>query len=236
MGSMVNQVAIVTGAVGNLGRAVAHRFLERDAQVILLDRSLERLIETFPSLADNDRHMLIGNVDLSAGEEVAAVFRRIVDHFGRVDVLVNTVGGFQGGKSVEEESPDTWDRLFHLNVLTAVNTCRSAAPLMRARGTGRIINVASPAALKGDAGLAAYSASKAALLRMTESLADELKDANVNAVLPGTLDTPQNREAMPTADHSRWVPPEAVADVILFLASDESRAINGAAIPVYGRG
>ena len=158
--------------------------------------------------------------------------------FGRLDVLVHTVGAWRGGKPVHDTDLADWDFLFNVNLRTTLLCCRAVVPQMLKQGRGRIITVASRDGLAGAAGYAAYSASKSAVLRLNESLADELKvsNINVNCVLPSTIDTPQNRAALPNADFSKWVEPAAIADVILFLASDASRAITGAAIPVFGKG
>ena len=233
-----NQVAIITGAVGNLGHATATALQKAAARTVLVDRSSGRLRETYPALAESHDHAFAGEVDLTNPVAVAAMVERAVRRFGRVDVLVNTVGGFRGGRPVHEEDPADWDFLFAVNVRTTLNCCRAVIPHMLRAGRGKIVNVAARGALAGDGGFGAYSASKSAILRLSESLADELKPAgiNVNCVLPGTIDTPQNRRERPTADHAKWVDPAAIADVILFLASDAARAVNGAAVPVYGRG
>jgi NAD(P)-dependent dehydrogenase (short-subunit alcohol dehydrogenase family) len=217
---------------------VARAFQRVEARTVLLDRSTERLRKTYAETAGASACMLAGEVDLADAESVGAAVKATLDRYGRIDALVNTVGGFRGGYPVVEQGSDDWDFLLGVNLKTTLNTCRAVTPTMMEQRAGRIINVASRAALTGDAGLAAYSASKAAVLRLTESLAAELKDAGVNAncVLPGTIDTPQNRAAMPAADFARWVTPQDVAGVIVFLASDAARAITGAAIPVYGRG
>jgi len=155
-----------------------------------------------------------------------------------VDVLVNTFGGYRGGKPVHEADLADWDFLFNINVRTTLLCCRAVIPQMLKQGTGKIINVASRDGLSGSAGYAAYSASKSAVLRLTESMAAELKvsNINVNCIMPGTIDTPQNRAAVPNGDFTKWVEPAAIADVIAFLASEGARAINGAALPVYGKG
>jgi NAD(P)-dependent dehydrogenase (short-subunit alcohol dehydrogenase family) len=160
-----------------------------------------------------------------------------VDHFGRIDVLAHTVGGFRAGTPLHETLLATLDFMLNLNAKTVFITNQAVIPHMLRQGAGKIINLAARAGLQGQSNLAAYSASKAAVIRLTESAAAELKQSgiNVNCVLPGTIDTPQNREAMPDADFSRWVKPESLADVILFLASDAARDIHGAAVPVYGR-
>jgi NAD(P)-dependent dehydrogenase (short-subunit alcohol dehydrogenase family) len=150
---------------------------------------------------------------------------------------VNTVGGWRGGKPVHEMDLADWDFLFGVNLRTTLLCCRMVTPHMLRQGYGKIVNVSSRDGLAGGAGYSAYSASKSAVLRLTESMAAELKNANinVNCIMPSTIDTPQNRKAMPNADFSKWVAPEAIADVILFLLSDASRAITGAAVPVFGK-
>jgi NAD(P)-dependent dehydrogenase (short-subunit alcohol dehydrogenase family) len=235
---MKNKVAIITGAVGNLGMATARAFQTAGAKTVLVDRSPDRAREAFPEIANSKDHLLAGGIDLANAESLAGLVEQTLARFGRIDVLVNTVGGWRGGKPVHETDLADWDFLFGINLRTTLLCCRAVIPQMLKQGSGRIINVASRDALKGSAGYAAYSASKSAVLRLTESLADELKasNINVNCIMPGTIDTPQNRAAMPRADHNTWVEPAALADVILFLAGDAARAVTGAAIPVYGKG
>jgi NAD(P)-dependent dehydrogenase (short-subunit alcohol dehydrogenase family) len=238
MYEFAGRVAVITGAVGNLGFATAQAFQRAGARTVLVDRSLERLRQSFPRLADSPDHLLAGGVDLTDLASVTEVVGQAHRRFGRLDVLVNTVGGFRGGQPVHEDDLDNWDFLFRINVRTTLHGCRAVIPHMLRAGRGKIINVASRGALAGDGGFSAYSASKSAVLRLTESLADELKAAgiNVNCVLPGTIDTPQNRQARPGADYRKWVEPAGIADVILFLASDAARSVTGAAIPVFGMG
>jgi NAD(P)-dependent dehydrogenase (short-subunit alcohol dehydrogenase family) len=232
------RVVIITGAVGNLGVATANAFQQAGACTVLVDRSQDRLGQTYADLAGSREHLLAGGVDLTDAASVSRMVKEARERFGRLDVLVNTVGGFRGGKPVHEDDPENWDFLFAINVRTTLECCRAVIPHMLRAGAGKIVNVASRGALAGDGGFSAYSAAKSAVMRLTESLADELKQAgiNVNCVLPGTIDTPQNRKDRPTADHGKWVEPAAIADVILFLASDAARAVNGAAVPVFGKG
>ncbi len=238
MNSLKDLVVIITGAVGNLGSATARVAREAGAKTVLVDRSPDRLREAFPELAGSRDHLLAGGVDLSDFASLAKLMENTLAQFGRVDALVNTVGGYRGGKPVHETDPADWDFLFNVNVRTALNCCRAVIPQMLKQQRGKIINIASRDGLTGSAGYAAYSASKSAVLRLTESLSAELKasNINVNCIMPGTIDTPQNRTAIPGADFSKWVEPGAIAEVILFLLSDASRAITGAAIPVYGKG
>jgi NAD(P)-dependent dehydrogenase (short-subunit alcohol dehydrogenase family) len=234
---LTDRIVLVTGAAGNLGLAVARAFHGSGARLVLVDRAPDRLPLLFPELTGTSDHWLATSVDLSDASVVQRMVDQAVERFGRIDVLANTVGGYRAGTTVEDTPLETWDFVLNLNARTAFIVSHAVVPVMREQGSGKIIHVASRAALAGRARTAAQSASKSALLRLTESMAAELKGAgiNVNCVLPGTIDTPQNREAMPKADHSRWVTPEAIADVILFLASDAARAIVGAAIPVYGQ-
>jgi NAD(P)-dependent dehydrogenase (short-subunit alcohol dehydrogenase family) len=232
-----DQIVMVSGASGNLGHAVARAFYEAGANLVLLDRRGDRLAELFPELAGSPKHLLLGSVDATNAESVQGAVQAALDRFGRIDVLANTVGGYRAGTPVHETALETWDFMLNLNARTAFVLSRAVAPSMLAQGSGKIVHVAARAGLDGGAEASAYSASKAAVVRLVESMAAELRHdgINVNCVLPGTIDTPQNRQAMPQADHSRWVSPEAIADVILFLASDAGRAVNGAAVPVYGR-
>jgi NAD(P)-dependent dehydrogenase (short-subunit alcohol dehydrogenase family) len=233
-----NRVVIVTGAAGNLGGAVARAFQAAGAKLVLVDRAADRLPRLFPDLVDSPNHFLATSVDLTNADAVETMVDETAKRFGRVDVLVNTAGGFRAGTPVHETPLETWDFMLNLNARTLFIASRAVIPHMLQQGSGSIVNVAARAALKGGAKMAAYSVSKSAVVRLTESMAAELKKdgINVNCVLPGTIDTPQNRQAMPNADHSRWVKPEAIADAILFLASDAARVVQGAAIPVYGKG
>lgn len=238
MNSLNNKVTIITGAAGNLGAATACAFQEAGAKTVLVDHAADRLPRDFPELARSNVHLLVGGVDLSDPASLGRLLEQTLGKFGRVDALVNTVGGYRGGKPVHETDLADWDFLFNVNLRTTLLCCRAVIPQMLKQQSGRIINVASRDGLAGSAGYAAYSASKSAVLRLTESLAAELKAANinVNCVMPGTIDTPQNRAAVPNGDFSKWVEPAAIAEVIAFLASDSARAIQGTALPVYGKG
>lgn len=232
------RVVLVTGAAGNLGAAASATAARCGAVLALADRAMDRIHAAAPALAASSSNLAIADVDLTSPESTAALVARVVERFGRVDAAINTVGGFRGGAPLHETSRDDWDFLFKLNVLTAVNLGAALAPLMIRQGFGRIVHVGTKAALRGDANFAAYCACKAALLRVVEAQDGELKQYGVavNAVLPGTMDTPQNRTAMPDADASRWVPLDDVAAVLVFLASDAARGLHGASVPVLGRG
>ncbi|MDF1512673.1 MAG: SDR family NAD(P)-dependent oxidoreductase [Anaerolineae bacterium] len=232
-----DQVVVVAGASGNLGQAVVRLFVQAGATMVLLDRAPDRLSRLFPELTSGSGHMLQGSVDAVEANSVEMAVQRAVALAGRIDVLVNTVGGYRAGHPVHETSIEIWDFMHNLNVRTAFILSRSVIPQMLNQGSGKIVHVAARAALQGGRNASAYSASKSALVRLVESMAAEYrhKGLNINCVLPGTIDTPQNRQAMPDANHSRWVAPEAIADVILFLASETAVAVNGAAVPVFGR-
>jgi NAD(P)-dependent dehydrogenase (short-subunit alcohol dehydrogenase family) len=157
--------------------------------------------------------------------------------FGGIDVLVNVAGGFRW-ETLADGDVETWDQLYAMNLRTAVVCCKTVLPAMLARGGGRIVNIGAAAAARAGAGMGAYTASKAGVQRLTESLSEELKDRGitVNAILPGTIDTPRNRADMPDADFTRWVAPQTIAGVIVFLASEAAGAVTGASIPVLGGG
>src|SRR5437899_5560833 len=211
MSSLKDKVTIITGAVGNLGMATARRFQQAGAKTVLVDRSPDRVREAFKDIADSPDHLLAGGIDLSDAASLGKLIEQTLGKFGRVDALVNTVGGYRGGKPAHEADPADWDFLFNANVRTTLLCCRAVIPQMLKQKRGKIINVSSREGLEAHAGFAAYSASKSAVLRLTESLSAELKasDINVNCIMPSEIDTPQNRVAMPKADFIKWVEPKA---------------------------
>jgi NAD(P)-dependent dehydrogenase (short-subunit alcohol dehydrogenase family) len=229
------KVAVVTGAAGNLGRVVARTFLDAEANVALVDRSKGRLHPLFDGL-DPSRCHFAENIDNSSIESMQSMVAGVVEHFGRLDFFVHTIGGFEGGQPLYETSLDSFERMIDSHARTTFIACRVVTPHMLSQGSGKIVTVASRSALGGQARQSAYAAAKTAALRLTESLSAEVKakGINVNCVLPGVIDTEENRRDMPDADHSRWVQPESLAGVILFLCSDLARDIHGAGIPVYG--
>lgn len=230
-----DRVVLVTGCAGNLGAACVRAFHQAGARLVLADRSSDRVRDAFSELAGSDRHLFCG-VDLSSPPSVERALDAALARFDRIDGLVNTVGAYRGGKPVHEASIEDWEVLIAANVTTTLTTCRAVLPHMIKQGRGTIVNVASPHALASPAGEAAYAASKAAVLRLTEGISAENRERGINAncVLPGTLDTPQNRRANPAADAARWVDPASVAGVIVFLSSPAARDIHGAAVPVGG--
>ena len=236
MFDFAHRVVLITGAAGNLGHAVVDAFRLAGARLTLVDRSPDRLPQMFPALADSPEYFFAHSVDVTDAGAVEAAVAETLKRFGRIDVVVNTAGGYRAGTPLHETLPETWDFLFNLNAKSVFVVSRACIPQMLRQGSGKIISVASRAALIGEAQASVYSASKAAVVRLTESMAAELESAgiNVNCILPGIIDTPVNRKAMPAADYTSWVAPHDLADVILFLASDSARGINGAALPVYG--
>jgi NAD(P)-dependent dehydrogenase (short-subunit alcohol dehydrogenase family) len=232
------QVILITGAAGNLGQAVTRAFRAGGAKLVLVDRTPDRLGHIYPDLVTAPNIFLAAPYDIFEPESVKALVGRIVDRFGRLDILVNTVGGYRAGTPVHQTPLETFDLMININARSAFIISQAVVPVMINQGSGKIIHVAAKAGMLGAANGSAYSAAKSAVIRLTESLSAELKDKgiNVNCLIPGTIDTPQNREAMPTADTSHWVTAEAVADVVLFLASTAARAVNGAVIPVTGKG
>ncbi len=236
MSDLTNRVVMITGASGNLGSATGRAFLAAGAKLALVDRHEEILLQTFPELINEPDCFMSACADLTSPEGVNQVVAAVIDYFERVDILVNTVGGYRAGMPVHETSIDTWDFMMNLNARTVFITTQCLVPHMLRQGSGKIIHLAARPGLTGVANASAYSASKAAVIRVVESASAEVKGQgiNVNCILPGTIDTPQNREALPDVDYSRWVTPESMANVILFLASDAARDVHGAAIPVYG--
>jgi NAD(P)-dependent dehydrogenase (short-subunit alcohol dehydrogenase family) len=225
---MDGKVVVVTGALGALGQVVAEQTLARGARVAGVDHAPSRA----PASATR---IEIGGVDLSDAAQAKKAVDAAAKHFGKLDVLINIAGGF-AFETIADGEVKTWQRMFALNVLTALNASRSAIPHLIASRAGRIINVGAMGALQAGSGMGPYAASKAGVHRLTEALAGELKGkVTVNAVLPSIIDTAANRAGMPKADFSKWVTPKELADVILFLASDAASAVTGALLPVNGR-
>jgi NAD(P)-dependent dehydrogenase (short-subunit alcohol dehydrogenase family) len=227
------QTVLVTGAAGNLGRAVAGAFADRGAVLVLVDQRRDGLERAFGG--DAERRMLAAT-DLLDQAAVDATARRAVERFGRLDVLCNLAGGFRMGEPVHATSDATWTFLFDVNARTMLHAVRAVVPHMLAAGGGKVVNVGASAAQRGAADMGAYCAAKSVVIRLTEAMAAELRErrVNVNCVLPTVIDTPENRAAMPDADFGRWVAPSDLASAILFLASAAARAIHGAALPVSG--
>ena len=226
---MKNKVVLVTGANGGLGTHVTEAFLRAGARVIGTARKIQA-----SDFAAGEFIAIPG--DLSNESGARAIVKQSIDKLGRLDIVVHTVGGFAGGTSVGETGEATLDRMLDLNLKSLFYILRAALPELLKTGDGRVIGVGSRAALEPGAGVGAYSASKAAMVSLMKTVAQEHKASGLraNVVLPGTIDTPANRKAMANADFSKWVRPQAIADLILWLAGDAGREVNGAAIPIYG--
>ena len=224
---MTDRVIAITGGHGVLGRAVVEAALADGLKVAIIDHA--------PGQSAPEGVLELGGVDLTDPASAQTAIDRVAAHFGRLDALFNIAGGFVW--QTTDDADPAWASMFALNVTTALNASRAALPHLKASAEGRIVNVGANAALKSAAGMGAYAASKAGVHRLTESLAEELKDTSVtvNAVLPSILDTARNRQDMPDADPAKWVAPADLARVMLFLASPEGRAVTGALIPVTGR-
>ncbi len=225
---MNGKVIIITGVLGALGTVVAEQALARGARVAGIDHAPAKT----PATADR---IALGGVDLADATQAKQAVDAAAAHFGKVDALINIAGGFTF-ETVAGGDTANWQRMYALNLLTALNASKAAIPHLAASGSARIVNVGAMGALQAGSGMGAYAASKAGVHRLTEALAAEWKGKiTVNAVLPSIIDTPANRVSMPNADFAKWVRPQELAEVILFLASDAASAITGALIPVSGR-
>ena len=226
-----NRTVIVTGAAGNLGKGVADAFEKQGANLVLVDLERESLEKVFG--AENERRSFAA-ANLMDAAGATSVAQAALARYGRIDVLCNIAGGFRMGEAVHETSDENWNFLFDINSRTVLHAVRAVVPHMVAAGAGKIVNVGAFAAQRGAAQMGAYTASKSVVIRMTEAMAAELreKNINVNCVLPTIIDTPENRASMPKANPAKWIAPGDLANVIVFLASDGARAVHGAAVPV----
>ena len=226
---MKGKVVLVTGADGGLGTYVTQAFLDAGATVVGTSRKIR------PSDFESANFTaLAAEISTSAGAK--SLVDQVVEHFGKLDVVAHTVGGFGGGQSIADTDDATFQRMFDLNLNCVFYILRAAVPLLR-KTSGRVIAIGSRAALEPGAGVGAYSASKAAMLSLIRTVAVENKDAGLtaNVILPGTMDTPANRKAIPNADISKWVQPASVAKLVVWLAGEAGKDVNGAVIPVYGK-
>ena len=231
--SFKDRTVMLTGAAGNLGQALATAFAQQGARLVLLGRQTDAMRMIFGEEGPDRLYLA---TDLLDAQQVSAAFNAAVHRFARVDVLCNLAGGFRMGPAVHQTEDSTWDFLEDINVRTMLNMVRAVVPHMIECGGGKIVNVGAFAAQRGVAAMGAYCAAKSSVVRLTESMAAELREKhiNVNCVLPTTMDTPENRAAMPDADPARWLAPKDLANVIVFLASPAARAIHGVALPVTG--
>lgn len=229
----LDQTVLITGAAGNLGRALAEVLARAGARLVLVDREQDALQRAFGSA---DARRCLVSVDLLDAGQARDAVQAGLAAFGRIDGLCNLAGGFTMGETVHEAAPQTWERMHDLNLQTLLNMCRATVPSMIEAGSGSIVNIAANSARQGLAGMGPYCLAKSGVIRLTETMSAELRDrgVRVNCMMPGVIDTPENRASMPDADPAHWVAPAALADVIAFLLSDGARAIHGAAIPVTG--
>jgi NAD(P)-dependent dehydrogenase (short-subunit alcohol dehydrogenase family) len=230
MGQFTNQVVVVTGATGGLGGAVVHAFLSEGATVWGI------LGPSSPSRIADPNYTTVA-ADLTVPAEAELAVRKVIETSGKIDVLLHLTGGFAGGKPVAETDDAAWIKMLSLNLHTAIHMARAVLPHMLEAGKGRIVAIGSRTGVEPAAGLSAYAVSKAALIALVRTIAAEVRNSGItaNIVLPSVIDTPANRAATPAADFTKWVQPESIARLLLFLASEAAADINGAVIPIYGR-
>ena len=230
------KAVLVTGGTGALGREICHAFLRAGSLLASTYVADSGIPELESKVGDLKKNILFIKKDLGNEKDVQALVSEVVTKYGRIDVLANVVGGYMAGKPVIEIDEKDWDTMLNLNLKTAFLLSKHVVAQMVRQSGGKVIHTAARPGLRGAGNDAAYVASKSGVIRLVESLAEEVKSRgiNVNCILPSIIDTEPNRRAMPNADFSKWVKPSEIARVILFLASEDSRPINGAAIPVYG--
>ncbi len=227
-----NKVVLITGGTGAFGRTLVKRFLYSGARTIASYRNESEA----DKLKSVNPQVEIIKLDISSEKEILKMVPKLIAKFSKIDVLVNTVGGYLGGKNITELKEGDWESMMNLNLKSAYLISKHVIPVMKSAKGGKIIHVSSRTGLKSGGYDSAYAASKAALIRFVDSISQEFREdqININCILPTTIDTESNRRAMPNADFSKWLSPEDLANVVLFLCSSESKVINGAAIPTYG--
>jgi NAD(P)-dependent dehydrogenase (short-subunit alcohol dehydrogenase family) len=234
------KVAIITGATGALGRVVTRKLAQNEAKIVVLYRTEEAFDELSRFLGDQGSSMLGFEGDATVSQSVQGLVKKAIDEYGHVDVLLNIVGGYSGGKTLADTDEELWDRMMTLNLKSAFLCSKAVLPHMMERKYGKIVNVSARTAVQrgSRARSGAYAVSKAGIVTLPEALAEETRDygIQVNCIMPSVIDTEANRRMLPKADFSKWVDPEEIAEVVLFLASDASKPMSGASIPVYGRG
>jgi len=232
MANFLNKVALITGATGFLASGVIPIFCDAEASLVLSGNT-EKLLSRFPQLEDEEKHLILPSVDLTNPEDIDQLVKQALTKFGRIDILVNIVGGWDAGKTTHETSIETWDQMMLMNSKITFLMSRAVIPNMLKHGNGKIVNVGAKPGLNASGNDAAYAASKGAVLRLTESMSHEYKKhgININAVLPSTIITPERFAEDPTSGIS----PSQLGHVISFLCSDEASIIHGAIIPAYGQ-
>ena len=227
-----NKIVFITGGTGAFGSTLVKRFLGSGAKTIASFRNETEAAK----LKSANPHVEIIKLDISNEKEILKMLPILFGKFSKIDILVNTVGGYLGGKNITQLGEDEWEAMMNLNLKSAFLISKHVIPVMKSGNGGKIIHVSSRTGLKSDGYDSAYAASKAALIRFVESISQEFGEdkININCILPTTIDTEANRRAMPNANFSKWLSPEDLANVVLFLCSSDSKVINGAAIPTYG--
>jgi len=227
-----NKVVLITGGTGAFGRTLVKRFLDTGAKTIASFRNETEVVK----LKRVNPQVEIIKLDISSEKEILKAVPILIRKFAKIDILVNTVGGYLGGKNVTQLGEDEWEAMMNLNLKSAFLISKHVIPIMKSGNGGKIIHVSSKTGLKSDGYDSAYAASKAALIRFVESISLEFREdkISINCILPTTIDTEANRRAMPNADFSKWLSSEDLANVVLFLSSSDSKVINGAAIQTYG--
>jgi NAD(P)-dependent dehydrogenase (short-subunit alcohol dehydrogenase family) len=230
------RVVWITGATGALGAAVTQAFAQTEACLALTGRSADKLRQLAAQTGLPAERVFAMAADVTQADEVSKSVTAIVGHWGRVDVLLNTVGGWAGGQSVAETPVEAWDRMLALNLHSAFLLSRAVLPYMLQAGWGRIVHISSKTAVTPRAKVVGYAVSKMGVITLTGVIAAEVKGSGVtaNVILPSVIDTPANRASMSKADPSKWVPPQRIAETMRFLCSDAAASINGASIPIYG--
>jgi NAD(P)-dependent dehydrogenase (short-subunit alcohol dehydrogenase family) len=230
------KTVLITGGTGALGREVSLAFLQSNAAAAITHVTDKEIPQLESTLGDLMNKVILLKADIGDEQQVKKMVSDVVKKYDRIDILINVVGGYIGGKKVTEMTEKEWDLMMNLNLKTAFLISKHVVEQMVKQGSGKVVHVAARLGLKGIGGNSAYSASKSGLIRLVESLSDEVKDKNinVNCIMPSIIDTGANRKDMPDTDFSKWVKPSEIARVMLFLASEDSRQIHGAAIPVYG--
>lgn len=227
------KVVLVTGGTGAVGRALASAFDSSNATTVVTYLHDKQIQDVKAQIGGKSETV---KADITVEAQVKELISKIMQKYARIDVLVNVVGGYLGGKSLVKIEEKEWDLMMNINLKSAFLISKHVLPIMLSAQHGKIVHIASRTGLKSDGYDSAYGASKAGLIRLVESISGEVREANinVNCILPSTIDTEANRKAMPSADFTKWIKTTEIADVVLFLCSEESRVINGAAIPTYG--
>jgi len=237
--SLNGKVAIVTGATGSLGRVVVKALLNHGVRVVATYRNEEKLSALDNFVGEVGSLFTSVQADVTSEKSVQALFQKVIDEYGHVDILLNLVGAYRGGSEIANIEESDWDYLMDVNLKSAFLCSKTALPYMMGQNYGKIVNVSARTAVekrfRGKSG--AYAVSKAGIIVLTETIAEEVKkyDINANCIMPSTIDTLNNRRSFPDGDFSKWIEPEQIAKVILFLVSDDSKIISGASIPVYGK-